>query len=163
MPAMRTPHNIYNGIHRLHNAPKDVYTKRDYATARIAYDDAPPETQALFADYCRDLQAAYESARGAWEAKIDALVATGASEKDAIAKLQRDRLAGPADNQILTGVIRKYWLACDEQNRNRVDYWIPPETFAIKWFFDQKNEDFLQLLSALPYWPIGMDKNGDWC
>ncbi|MBZ9942459.1 hypothetical protein LB533_15295 [Mesorhizobium sp. BR1-1-13] len=160
---MRTDHNIYSGIHRLHNAPKDVYTKRDYATARIGYDDAPPECKALFADYCRDLKDAYDNARAVWEAKIDSLQATGVSEKNAIAQLLRDRIAGPADHRMLTGVIRKYWLACDEQNRGRPDFWVPPETFAIKWFYDQQNEDFLQLLSALPYWPIGLDRNGDWC
>ena len=161
---MRTSHNIRTGVYRLHNAPKDVYTRMSYSDAIVEFDKVGQQYKELYDDYNKDMQSTLENASAQWEAKLDTLIQTGLSEPDAIAALIKKRVAGPADHPMVTWVVRKYWLACDALNRESTSGgWVPPETFVVKWPYDQGRDNFIELLSALPYWPIGLDENGNWC
>jgi hypothetical protein len=161
---MRTTHNVQTGAYRLHNAPKDVYTKMSYDRSDTALATASLPYRSAFEAYLDDMGLALAVASAAWEAKIDDLVASGLSEEDAIAQLIEESLAGPASHPIVAWAVRKHWLACDALNRtSESGRWVPPETLAIKWVHDAGHTEVLQLLSALPYWPVGLDEAGDWC
>ena len=160
---MRTNHNIQTGIYRLQHAPRDVYAKHDYAAAQLAYQHASDDYKYLYDSYDRDMRGVFAVASHRWEQAIEELIAGGMTEQQALAKLQRERIAGPAEHPMLTWIIRKYWLACDALNRGRARDWVPGETFILKWYCDAERSDYVALISALPYWPMGMDKAGNWC
>ncbi|WP_163537576.1 hypothetical protein [Gracilibacillus sp. YIM 98692] len=65
-------------------------------------------------------------------------------------------------------VFRKYWLKCNELNlnngKNSVNEYVNPKEFTVDWL--SKNGDPYELfgvISEMPYYPIGIDENGDYC
>lgn len=60
-------------------------------------------------------------------------------------------------------VIRKYWLACIALNRElaQADV-VQPEDFLLGWLIQASHFDLAEFVSELPYWPIGMDNDGEW-
>ena len=96
---------------------------------------------------------------------------------------------GPAAHPRFLGIIRKYYLACHELNKeigasnashpqdvqphfpsggvqdetiseDQRDLPISPAVFVGEMLFSEDSRDLEVIVGALPYWPIGTDKKG---
>ena len=102
----------------------------------------------------------YEFVSEVWESDLDEMIESGSSVGEAIQFKLDNCAAGPAEHPHLVWLVRKYWLACAEIDAaSRVR----PEVFLLKWLIDHGHRDYVTLLTAMPYWPIGLDENGNWC
>jgi hypothetical protein len=71
--------------------------------------------------------------------------------------------AGAAFDARVVAVVRKYWLACDVLNQKVAeDVRISPQVFLLEWLLREREQEALEVLAGMPYWPIGMDPNGNW-
>jgi hypothetical protein len=60
-------------------------------------------------------------------------------------------------------VIRKYWLECAALNLQLKDSEkLAPEDFVLERLMVKGPEKLARFLSPLPYWPIGLDREGNW-
>ncbi len=88
----------------------------------------------------------------------------GHTEEEAIRANYELRPAGPAARPEVVWVVRTYWLECVNINRqlppNRR---VPPETLLIEWLQNGGRSTLVAVLSGMPYWPIGIDQNGEFC
>ncbi|MDW3224258.1 MAG: hypothetical protein R8G34_15485 [Paracoccaceae bacterium] len=163
--ADKTGHNARTGIYRLHNAPRDAYTLRDYSNAIFELDDAPEVFRSAYGDFLEDITDALNGAMSHWQDQIDAQIEEGDSEKEAIMRLTLTMLGGPARHQPFISAIRRNWLAIQaiSQPLPAEARWVAPETIMAKWPYDQKLSELVSVVSAMPYWPVGLDEDGNWC
>jgi hypothetical protein len=69
-------------------------------------------------------------------------------------------------------VIQAYWALCHEINHALVDKkrHVAPESLLLGWLRDssgngsgdRRRNSWVEILSALPYWPVGLDADGRW-
>lgn len=63
-------------------------------------------------------------------------------------------------------VFRKYWLLCENNNvlnkQNALDEYVNPRELTVDWLCG-KHDDIYRIIEAMPYYPIGIDENGDYC
>lgn len=152
-----------DGVERLMAQPAEARpataTGREFAAA-----EADRRHAELFASYRSDLRTAYGIASLWWEDTIAAQEKLGKSREDAIEEAFDRRLAGAASHPKVIWIVRRYWLACEQINEALPDEQkIPPEVFCLKWLVDIDETDLVRLLACMPYWPIGLDENGNWC
>ena len=151
---------IEEGVQRLLVAPLDLI--RCGVTVCPSGQDVKgtDEHRVLFADYDEILEVVTDVALEYWGEIIEAAVQ---HSDDAIRESWINRPAGPASYPGLVALIRDYWLLCDEINR-RVDVYarVPPEVFLLSWLCDGKHVNQVKVLSCMPYWPIGLDLEGNW-
>ncbi|RUX71553.1 hypothetical protein EN925_24860 [Mesorhizobium sp. M7A.F.Ca.US.006.04.2.1] len=158
--ALLVNHNIQNGTYRLLRAPGDV---------RGRAEEAAPGTGAaghrgLFAAYLLDFVDVFAVASETWNASVQERMETGLPMGEAILRtIEAKGIAGPAGHPRVVWLVRKYWLACDEENRRSVSSAVPPEVFLLEWLIQGGHDDYATLLTAMPYWPIGLDEHGNWC
>jgi hypothetical protein len=119
--------------------------------------------QRLFVEYERQVVAMTVVALKWWDGTVAAQLTPGSTEKEARrASLQR-RPAGPASYSGMVAVIREYWLACNKLNQEiEEDQRVPPWTFLLKWLQAANHDDAVGVLVCMPYWPIGLDEDGNW-
>ena len=65
-------------------------------------------------------------------------------------------------------VFRKYWLKCNDlnvnNNKNGFDEYVNPKVFTIDWLSNDGDPyELVELMNGMPYYPIGIDENGDYC
>jgi hypothetical protein len=115
----------------------------------------------LFQQYEAELRWAINEARSRRKTEIASL--TGFFEGNEARARESVARKGPlCIEPHVIGVIRKYWLACDRLNesvspRDRVD----PLVF-INDRLQAHAPDLAQVLSEIPYWPMGQDEEGRW-
>lgn len=161
---LRTRHSIDLGKERLLNAPRDVVSVPTCPEQETQRQFADREFQQMFQSYLKDMADVYEIASETWEADLDELIEYGSTEEQAIETKLGICAAGPAENLSLTWLIRKYWLECDMRNRHcDKSRRVRPETLLLSWLEPGRHDDFIRLLTCMPYWPIGLDENGNWC
>ena len=164
MMALLTSHNVETGVYRLTHAPKDLFPKKTIDRKNVPMESAPKVYRKLFDQYLNDFENVYELAAATWNGEIEDLEAQGLSQAEAIQQMLDQQIAGPAAHPGFTWLIRKYWLACDELNsKNTTPVKILPETFLLEWLVSSEKSTYVQLVSAMPYWPIGLDGVGSWC
>jgi hypothetical protein len=74
----------------------------------------------------------------------------------------------------IIAVFRKYWLKCDELNQlseendeiendedEYVDY-VNPRDFVVDWLSGMY-EELYEIIDSMPYYPIGIDEEGNYC
>ena len=160
----RTAHDIEFGVTRLLAAPRDVYNASIYAKQQPSRDTAHQNYVALYSSYISEFQWVFDDAVESWEADLDELIEDGATLEDAIQSKIELCAAGPAESKPLVWLIRKYWLDCEEVgNCLAPDVRVRPEVLLLQWACEDGQHQFVQLLTAMPYWPIGLDENGNWC
>ena len=119
--------------------------------------------RALFKEYLADLAEAREIAEGWWGALILAEEERTGDREQAIAIVKRRRPVGPAVHGSVIAVIRKYWLACDSLNRlSEPSARVAPEEFVLGNLLDGEHDGHAEFLSGIPFWPIGLDREGRW-
>lgn len=160
MIEVMTPDRIEEGVKRLLSAPRDLM--RCGVTACPTGQDVTGtgEHRVLFADYEEILEVVTDVALEYWDEIIEA---AAQYSDDAMRESWINRPAGPASFPGLVALIRDYWLLCDAANQ-RINYHerVPPEIFLLSWLCDGKHVDQVKVLSAMPYWPIGLDYEGNW-
>ncbi|KIG12825.1 hypothetical protein DB30_00988 [Enhygromyxa salina] len=74
-----------------------------------------------------------------------------------------DAPVGPVADPHVIGVIRAYWLACEAINAKLPhSARVAPERMLLAWLVDGRHDSWVRLLTAMPYWPIGLDAEGRW-
>ncbi|WP_295076492.1 hypothetical protein [Tabrizicola sp.] len=161
---MRTAHDVNIGLMRLLSAPRDVKSSVPYTDKEISAEQAATAYRRLFTSYIGDFAEVYECASETWEADLDELIEGGSTPSAAIQYKLDQCAAGPAEHPYLVWLVRNYWLACDEIGQELPDAEkVRPEVFLLAWLQEDGRREYVQLLTAMPYWPIGLDENGNWC
>lgn len=74
------------------------------------------------------------------------------------------RPAGPASHPFIVATVREYWLKLTQLPKNDTDdVELFPPTILLNWLIEDGFTDMSDLLTGMPYWPIGLDENGNWC
>lgn len=158
-----TVHNVQRGIARLMNAPRDLPATAPYADPPVALAHASSEHRELFADYTEVLEQALELAEDWWAGLIQAQRDNGLSDDDALEAVCSRRPAGPASRPEVVWTIRTHWLECVALNATLPEAQrIPPEVLLLHWLRDGEHDEWVQVLSGMPHWPIGLDADGNW-
>lgn len=162
--ALETIHNVAKGIRRLTGAPTDLYgTIPDQGIGRPVAE-ATHAHQKLYSEYVSDFRQAYEIAETWWQDCVDACASRTGRRAEAIDQAFAKRLAGPASAPEVVWFVRTYWLAFAELNqRLSAAERVPPQHALLQWLIDDGLGDYVTLLTCMPYWPIGLDENGNWC
>lgn len=71
---------------------------------------------------------------------------------------------GPVAHPRVLGVIQAYWALCEEINSvlGATAESVAPEQLVLDWLRDGRHGSWVDVLAALPYWPIGLDDRGRW-
>ncbi|KXU83314.1 hypothetical protein CI15_29930 [Paraburkholderia monticola] len=155
-----TLHNVDAGVKRLLSMPLDL-PHRHQLRERVEIGAASVEHRQIFGEYCAELTAAVAKAEEWWAGMLLKAESRGASTSQAVRGLYGIRPAGPASHPSVVAVIRHYWLACDEMNE-LFHPRVPPQIFLIAWLVDRRMDRELSVVTGMPYWPIGLDENGNW-
>lgn len=117
----------------------------------------------LFEEYREEVDYVTEVALQWWDETLQARTKQTPDDRQVVRNAWIDRPAGPASYPGLVALIRDYWLACDELNQKVAESeQVPPWTFLLGWLLDGNYPQCVSVLACMPYWPIGMDKNGKW-
>ena len=128
----------------------------------------------LFDSYVEDLSAAKSASEDWWRDLLDAETSALGDRDEAIRQVRRRWRRGPASHPRVIAVIRKYFMECQRLNeflesddfdpddeRNQYEE-IYPQIFLTEWLLDGKNDELGEFIADLPYWPIGMNEDGDY-
>lgn len=159
-----TKETVDQGLARLLSAPKDVQ-RWDQGVGDPGMGGASAGHRQLFADYRRALQAVVPAAVAEWSDAIAEGAQQVGSRDEAITILWSRSPAGPADKGEVIAVVRRFWLACDALNRrSAAPARVAPEAFCLAWLAAQAGVagDAVQVLCCMPYWPLALDRDGNW-
>lgn len=162
-PRYMTQEGMDAGIARMLTAPRDLALAGAPVVAlTLPRNRASEAHRALFARYRKELKKVLDEAIEWWEDRTATFKEEeGLSAKQARQANWREFPAGPASDPYTVAVIRKYWLACDALNR-RGEAAVAPEVFLLQWIVDESDWATAEILSAMPYWPVGLDAQGHW-
>ncbi|MBZ9683631.1 MULTISPECIES: hypothetical protein [unclassified Mesorhizobium] len=161
--AFKIVHNVDKAVRQLLGAPKDLYGEiRDQGQEK-PLADATEAHRRLYAQYVADFATAYEVGDAWWQDCVEAFVLDGYKKAEAVDLAYDKRLAGPASAPEVVWFFRTYWLSFDELNGDLppADR-VPPQTAMLAWLVEDGRKDYVRLLTCMPYWPIGLDENGNW-
>jgi hypothetical protein len=145
---------------RLLQAAKDFSPDREYP----AHARGSAAHQALFRQYVKDLKAAKAHSEYWWESLIDTEETRTGDRARAEENVIERRPTGLMSHGASDTVVREYWLKCDALNRktrNPEDQ-VAPAEFLLLWLVNDRLNDLAEFLAGMPYWPIGMDEDGNW-
>ncbi|KAF0137799.1 MAG: hypothetical protein FD152_188 [Xanthobacteraceae bacterium] len=152
-----------NGIARLLLQPGDIVPRDANQTGRKEHQ-APASLRELFASYRNDLRLAYDVASLWWEGTVEAQMDLGHGPEDALKEAFDSRLAGPAAHPNIVWIVRSYWLLCSDTDVKSTSFGFAyPEEVLLQWLIDAGETELVRLIACMPYWPIGLDENGNWC
>lgn len=163
-PKYMTEERMRAGIHRLLTAPADLAVHG----ARIiqgspTIKQAPEPYAKLHAKYRKELKKVMAEAVEWWDGRTEVLTEELGNDKQARMANWRELPAGPASDPYTVAVVRKYWLACDELNDSQpAGAQVAPEVFLLQWVVDEGDMATAEILSGMPYWPMGLDDSGNW-
>lgn len=159
-----TEDRALKGIQRLLSAPDDLAASgAQIVRNRMELDAADAEYQALFKKYRKELKKVMSEAVDWWQGRVEVLTEDLGDAKAARLQNWRELPAGPASDPYVVAVIRKYWLACHALNDSMPKTsQIAPQEFLLAWVVAEGDDATAEILSGMPYWPIGLDRNGNW-
>jgi hypothetical protein len=161
---LEVEHNVNKRLYALLNAPKDIDagTKVSNYARRLA--DASAEHQKLFSAYRNGYKFFYPHAEKWWRGCIAAQEEFHPTRAEAIDAAYDVRLAGPASVPEYVWFIRYFWLKCDGINKAMpIGDRVAPEQLLLQWLVDAGDTDYVTLVTCMPYWPMGVDEQGEWC
>lgn len=157
-------HDVEKAVRQLMGAPKDLAEFLPPQGAAKPLGAATEAHRRLYREYVEDFEHAYDVAADWWEDCISAFVGLGHPRDAAIDLAFEKRLAGPASASEVVWFFRLYWLLCAEINAGLPEKdRVPPEVLLLGWLVDEKRHDYVALVTCMPYWPLGLDRNGNWC
>ena len=157
-------HNPKRGIQRLLEAPRDVPVRDPipWRSPPIRNAAASPAHRALFADYKKHLDGAIRKALAWWDDMVKAAIDRGADPAAAEKEVYHRTFSGPAARGEVIWTLRTYWLKCVAANREvPVEQRVPPQVMLLGWLVDERLDEWVTVLTGLPYWPIGLE-DGEW-
>jgi hypothetical protein len=117
----------------------------------------------LFEDYVKEISQAKKWTEEWWQALIHTEMQRTPDREFALEKVRRRWPLGPAPTKRIITVIRKYWLASDRLNQQVVlSERVAPVIFILKWLMERGHDDLAEFLTGYPYWPVGLDEDGNW-
>ena len=118
----------------------------------------------MFRQYVKNLEAAKAHAENWWESLIDAEETRTGNRARAEENVIERRPTGLMSHGASDKVVREYWLKCDALNRKtkNPEERVAPEEFLLLWLVNDRLTELAEFLADMPYWPIGMDEDGDW-
>jgi hypothetical protein len=145
---------------RLLQAAKDFSPDSEYplhASGSAAH-------RALFSQYVKDLKEAKEESEAWWQSLIDTEEKRTGDRAQAEEKVNERRPTGLWSLGASDAVVREYWLKCDALNRKTKDpdLRVAPEDFLLRWLAEKHLDELAEFFAGMPYWPIGMDEDGNW-
>jgi hypothetical protein len=152
------------GLHRLLAAPKDV-DRWDTALGDVSMTAVSDDHRRLFAAYIRDLGPATSKAVQIWDDEVEWNANASGDRPEALSEQWMTYPAGPAAQPFFVALVRRYWLACDALNRKVPPAsGVTPETFLLGWLMhlSPQQDEAVNVLACMPYWPLGMDHDGNW-
>jgi hypothetical protein len=158
-------HDVGRGIHRLLMAPQDVPVRQaiPWRDPPPALSAAPPPHQALYAEYVGFLEEAVEIAEEWWDNMVQVAVDGGLPPADAERAVLHRVFSGPAAAGEVVWTLRTYWLRCAALNDEvKAEQRIPPQVLLLRWLVDAGRTPLVNVLTGMPYWPIGTDEKGNW-
>lgn len=120
--------------------------------------------RALFRRYLVELSEAKELAEDWWSALIDAEEEDRTGDREqAVKNVELRRPVGPVGHGAVIEVVRRFWLECAALNRevDETDR-VAPEEFVLGWLLGPEYQELAKFLSNLPFWPMGLDWEGNW-
>jgi hypothetical protein len=159
-----TAHNVDKGIRRLLLAPRDLPQVWPRPEVPITKSAAAPAHLRMFDAYVRDIKRAVDEAVYSWSFRIREMQEErGMNQAQAVDQAYNNFLAGPAGSPYVIWAVRKYWLACEAINKDLpIDRRVPPEVFLMSWLLGHEHQEEVQVLAQLPFWPLGMNGEGNW-
>ena len=84
-----------------------------------------------------------------------------AAQAEINVKLRRP--AGCVVHPKVIHTIRHFWLACLRTNESlRPQDQVAPEAFLLRWLEQAEEPELTEFVATLPFWPMGMDEQGNW-
>jgi hypothetical protein len=161
-PKYMTEDGMNDGIARLLVAPRDLALSGAVAIqVSPARSEASAAHRALYTKYRKELKKMLDDAIEWWAYRTQSLEEELGSAREARVANWAEFPAGPVSDPNTVAVIRKYWLACAELNARETPP-VAPESFLLQWVVDEGDMATAELLSAMPYWPVGLDGAGRW-
>lgn len=163
MPQAIDNELIERGIRRLLNSP---LTLRECGAE--VWETAPSVTgsrrhKQLFEEYREEVDYVTAVALEWWKETLGAREQIAAHKHLVKRDAWIDRPAGPASYPGLVALIRDYWLAVHELNSDTAEQErVPPWIFLLGWLLDGNYGQCVSVLACMPYWPIGLDRDGNW-
>lgn len=162
--ALITLYDTDLGVNRLLTSLLDTGGHAAWYSSDRSYDSAAEVYRELFDAYVPALQQAYDEAAPWWEDTVAAQRAEGLSEQTAVETAFNIRMAGAAADPRVVWIVRLIWLECADINSGMPDAAkIRPEYLMVQWLKDAGETELVRLLACMPYWPIGMNEDGEWC
>ena len=145
---------------RLLQAAKDFSPNADYPP----HSQGSTAHQTLFRQYIKALEAAKEDAESWWGSLIYTEQKRVGDRDQAVVNVTARRPTGPMSHGASDAVVREYWLKCDALNRKakNPEERVAPEEFLLLWLVNNRLTALAEFLADMPYWPIGMDEDGNW-
>jgi hypothetical protein len=161
---LETRHDVDRGVYRLLNAPKDVQGGTPVSEYSGGIGGAHQELQKLFEAYRTGYPFFYPHAERWWKGCIAAELTENRTREEATQAALERRPAGPASAPEFVWFVRYFWLRCDDLNKELpLGDRVAPELVLLKWLADAGERDNVTLITCMPYWPIGLDEQGEWC
>jgi len=162
MDLMDRPHTS-NGENRLLQMMIDVGIHVELARQDRAYDNASDAHQKLFDGYVPLLRQGYKEALPWWEGTVRSAGRSGKIDEESLEEAYDARMAGPASDPRIVWIVRLIWLKCCKINESEPFHAIRPEYLMVRWLIDAGENELVRLLACMPYWPIGLNADGNWC
>jgi hypothetical protein len=119
--------------------------------------------RALFEEYREEVDFVTAAALQWWNETLTARKEIASDPAEAVRNAWIDRPAGPASYPGVVALVRDYWLACHELNKDVAEpERVPPWTFLLEWLLDGQYDQCVSVLACMPYWPVGLDRDGNW-
>jgi hypothetical protein len=161
---LATFHTLEKSIYRLLEGPKDIEGGTPVSDFSGPVEKAHRDLRDHFEWYREGYQFLYPYAERWWEGLIAAEQTGRRSREEALRAAADKTLGGAATAPQYVWFIRTCWLRCDEINKKLpLKQRVAPPVLLLKWLIDASEHDYVQLLTCMLYWPIGLDENGQWC
>jgi hypothetical protein len=154
-------HGTRRGFERLLGAGFDL---RPRPLKSVKLEDASEFHRLAYNSYRRALGRALGRAERWWARELGTREQRGASAEQAREDAYAAHVVGPVGHPEVIGVIQAYWALCHEINAAliEVDRHVAPEHMLLSWLRDDRHQTWVDALTAMPYWPVGLDAAGRW-
>lgn len=157
-------HNVERGLRRLLLAPWDLAPRVAPGPPRASVQGAEPVHQRLLLTYLDEIEAAVAEAADWWIGLVDRRAEREGDFRKGLLGAFSERPAGPAAHGRVVSVLRRNWLEVAATNQSLEESRrVPPHDLLLRWPAELGKREVVAILSGMPYWPIGLDADGDWC
>lgn len=149
---------------RLLAAPLDLAPAVAVSPGLTTVASAAAPHRDIFLRYLVEIESALAEAEPWWQGIVDKAVEREESAEDGLLAAYSQRPAGPAAHGDIVGAVRRAWLEADAVNRTLPEpQRIPPQDLVLRWPAELARGEIVAVLTCMPYWPIGLDADGNWC